>query len=118
MARERVVKGANAAVAKAKPNDWENPQDLDYVEAIAEAQATQALLIGDPTSTRAAEWTMAHSGLAEAKQQEARVVRHEYTMDAQTAEVVAGMLRQIEARQAELNLIDVKLTNPGEEGTE
>ena len=119
MARERVIKGANAAVAKAQPNDWDNPQDLDYVEAIAEAQATQALMVGDPTSTRAAEWTMAHSGLPAAKQAEPQVVRHEYVFDAQTAEV----LQLIASRQQELSLIavnesiDVEVTQ-GEEGAE
>ena len=116
--RDRVVAGANAALAELEPDKWVNAGDLDFVEAISEAAMHKALNPDDPKQIDAARFLHQESGLAEAKQQEPQVVRHEYAMDAQTAEVVAGMLRQIEARQAELNLIDVKLSTPGEEGAE
>lgn len=90
--RERVVAGANRALLAIRKRklvdgkweddgpEWEDPNDLDFVEAIAEAQAAKALLVIDPTSTRAAQFVYEQAGVGEQKQQEpeTHVVRHEY----------------------------------------
>lgn len=67
---ERVQAGALAFVRRADPETWGDAVDDDWVEAVSEAQMAQAMRVGDPGMTRAAEWLMTHSGLAEPKQAE------------------------------------------------
>ena len=88
--RERARMGANAAIGKARPGDWENPQDLDFVEAIVEAQTVQALLVGDTSSTKAAEFVMRATGLDE------RQTHEQPSQDIGLRSVIGDLARIIE----------------------
>ena len=66
--RERIIAGANAAVADGGKFDG---RDLDFVEAIAEVQAIKALNPDDPKSTDAARFLLQEAGIAEARGQAA-----------------------------------------------
>ena len=59
------MRGANAVVAEGGKFDG---TDLDFVEAIAEAQAIKALNPDDPKSTDAARFLLTEAGIAEARQ--------------------------------------------------
>ena len=74
-----------------------------FFDALGEAMAKRALNTEDVKGVDAARFVLQESGLAESKQQEAQVVRHEYSIDAQTAEI----LQLIASRQQELSLIAV-----------
>lgn len=63
--REAIMRGANAVVADGGKFDG---TDLDFVEAIAEAQAIKALNPDDPKSTDAARFLLTEAGLSEARQ--------------------------------------------------
>ena len=69
MKRERIMSGANAVVAEGGKFDG---TDLDFVEAIAEAQAIKALNPDDPKSTDAARFLLQEAGLSDKQQQEQR----------------------------------------------
>lgn len=60
--RERIIAGANAALGKSQ--DWEAPQDMDFVEAIAEVAAMKALNPDDPKSIEAAKFLLQEAGLS------------------------------------------------------
>lgn len=109
---QRAQAGANRALAALRDREydektkkwvdvgpkWENPQDLDYVEAIAEAQTAQALLVGDPSSTKAAEWVMRHTGQDE---RQAREDGSESTADGVRRLIadLAAIARRVEAEE-------------------
>ena len=85
--RARVQAGALAYIQRKDPDTWGEATDDDWVEAVAEAQAEQAMRVGDPGMTRAADWLMTHAGMAEPKQaQEAGT---------ETLDALAGVLREI-----------------------
>lgn len=65
--RERIQAGANRVLAEKQPDKWETPNDLDFVEAIAEAAMKKALDQGDIKQIEAAKFIMDHAGLAEAR---------------------------------------------------
>lgn len=72
--RQRARDGANAALLALQRRDkdsggmvavWESPRDLDFVEAITEAQTAQALSVDSPYSTMAANFVMKVTGMDE-----------------------------------------------------
>ena len=67
--RAAIARGANAVVAEGGKFDG---TDLDFVEAIAEAQAIKALNPDDPKSTDAARFLLQEAGLSDKQQQEQR----------------------------------------------
>jgi hypothetical protein len=107
--RERAREGANRALLALRRKkwdedtkrwlddgaEWEDPKDMDYVEAIMEAQAGQALMVGDASSTKAAEFVMAHTGMAEKQQQEQAQQTVTHTLDPD----VVSLLQQIAQAQ-------------------
>ena len=93
--RQRVQAGANAALKTLQRKTptgmvpvWERPQDLDFVEAIAEAQTSLALSPNEPGSTRGADWVMRHSGLGEQQPQD----------DSPEAEIGRALIRELARR--------------------
>ncbi len=86
--REAIIRGANAVAAEGGKYDG---TDLDFIEAIAEAQTIKALNPDDPKSTDAARFILQESGLAEAKQ-----------VQATPAEAVTDILREVASIAASL----------------
>ena len=64
--RERAIAGANKALEAL--GGWDRPTGLDYVEAIAEAQTTQALLGSEAYRTQAAKLVLDLTGANEKQQ--------------------------------------------------
>lgn len=101
---QRAIAGANAALRQ-QP-DWAAraaTADDDFVEALVEAQMTQALA-GEPAyTTKAAEFVMTHTGYAAQKQAEAAQNSTDDTRQLLYAlsDLVSGMV----------NLTTVKLSN-------
>ena len=89
--REAIARGANAVVAEGGKFDG---TDLDFVEAIAEAQAIKALNPDDPKSTDAARFLLQEAGLAEKRDAGAQVAD---IMDAN-----ANVLRELSRLAAQI----------------
>lgn len=64
--RDAIIRGANAVVAEGGKFDG---SDMDFVEAVAEAQAIKALNPDDPKSTDAARFLLQEAGLADKQAQ-------------------------------------------------
>ncbi len=80
MKRAAIARGANAVVAEGGKFDG---TDLDFVEAIAEAQAIKALNPDDPKSTDAARFLLQEAGLSDKQAQP--------TQEANTADIIAAL---------------------------
>lgn len=78
--RAAIARGANAVVAEGGKFDG---TDLDFVEAIAEAQAIKALNPDDPKSTDAARFLLQEAGLSDKQAQP--------TQEANTADIIAAL---------------------------
>lgn len=70
--RQRAVAGANAALRRMIDKEtgepaWENPQDMDFIEALAEAQTVEALN-GGAYASKAAEFVVRVTGYDERTQ--------------------------------------------------
>jgi len=115
--RERALAGANAALRGLTGKDgkpiYVNPQDLDYVEAIAFAQTRQALMIGDTSSTKAAEFVMRHTGQDERQDAGADVAGALAAIaavhNAASAQALVRVWRDVMAAQERRDTIDGQL---------
>lgn len=88
--REAIARGANAVVAEGGKFDG---SDLDFVEAIAEAQAIKALNPDDPKSTDAARFLLQEAGLSEKQAQ---------TPVSDALDSLSGLVRELAALAASL----------------
>jgi hypothetical protein len=119
--------GANAALLALRKKNavtgaiepvWEQPAELDFVEAITEAQASQALMAGDPGSTRAAEFVMRHTGLAELRRPDgtdpnaaAALNAAAAAANAQSAAVIARVLADVlQLQRDQADVVNIKAT--------
>lgn len=96
--REAIIRGANAVAAEGGKYDG---TDLDFIEAIAEAQTIKALNPDDPKSTDAARFILQESGLAEAKQ-----------VQSTPAEAVTDILREVASIAASLASFHIMSITP------
>ena len=111
--RERIIAGANAALGKSQ--DWVAPQDLDFVEAIAEVAAMKALNPDDPKSIDAARFLLQEAGLSAADS------RRENEPDAPSSaiiaapdalvELAAAMEREMQRRLDQARAVDATATD-------
>ena len=126
--RERARLGANAALKGLRRREWnsetkryedvgaawEDPSDLDFIEAITEAQAAQALIVGDPSSTKAAEFVLRHTGYDEPRGKDADADGG-VTFDDAQRELIRDLAAIARRVSAEIGAIDAEVT-PTEDG--
>lgn len=88
MEKKRAAVDAGARAALAEVEQRVVAETENWMEAVAKRQAHLAMAGPDAYTTKAADWIARHSGQDERQQASESVVRHEYSVDPETADLI------------------------------